>query len=214
MVHYLTNGHPGVIYEHQISREDDYKDGPHLPYETLEAVEIERHAAGFHLVGRDLVLDVQLLLPLNLFPVEGLYDVNGINDVLYALALGFKVGSHLPAPSLEPFCLPHRYPEIHRDNAKGHKAHIDVCRKHEDKRKGGACEKGQKVYEEVLDRAGEAANALVNTCLDLAGGVFIGTEKGHPEGEDLLNYCLRQVPGHEYAHALAVVVLRKGYKGR
>ena len=123
------------------------------------------------------------------------------------------MGAHLTAPSLEPFGLPHRYPEIHRDYAKGHKAHVYVGRKHKDKRKGGAGEQGQEVYEEVLDRAGEAAHALVYTGLDFTGGVFIGTEKSHPEGEHLLDDGLGEVPGHEDSHPLTVVVLRKGDEG-
>lgn len=39
------------------------------------------------------------------------------------------------------------------------------------------------------------------------GGVLVGVEISHPEGQDLLDYGLGEVSGHEDAHPLSVIVL-------
>ena len=152
VVHDLTDGHAGVLNEHQICRENDDQHGPNLFYEALDAVEVEADSAGLDLVRGYLVLELELLPGLDSFPVEGLYDIDGVNDVLYSLALGFHVAAHFASPSLESFCLPICNPEINRHDSKRDEANIDVGCEHENQCQEGAGEKGEKVDEKVLHR--------------------------------------------------------------
>ena len=210
VVHDLADAHSGILDENQIRREDDDQHRSYLPHEALEAVEVERHLACLHLVLGHLVLYVQLLLPLDLLAVERLDDRDGVDDVLDALALGLQVGAHFAAPALQALGLPDGDPEIHRNDAQGHKSYVHVGREHQDEGEGGAGEQRQQVYEEILHRARDAAHSLVDTRLDLAGGVRVGVEEGHAEGEHLFDDGLRQVARHEDAHPLTVVVLGEG----
>ena len=161
-----------------------------------------------------MVLDVQLLLCFNLFPVETLDDVDRVDDVLDALAFRFKMAAHLPAPAFEPPRLADGDPEIDRDDGQGHEAHPHIGREHQDQSQQGAREQRQQVDEEVLDRAGKAAHALVDPGLELAGGIFARIEKSHPEGHDLFDDALGQVPAHEDAHPFAEVILGESDQGR
>ncbi len=214
VVHDLTDGHARVLDEHQIGREDDHQHRTHLLDEALEAIVVEAHAARLHLVGRHLVLDFQLFVRLNLFPVEALDDIDGVDDVLDALALAFQVRAHFPPPSLQALGLPVGNPEIHRDDPQGHQPHIDIGREHEDEGQQGAGEQRQQVDEEILHRARKAAHALVDTGLDLSGSVFRRVEERHLESEHLLDDRLRQVPRNKDAHPLSEVILRKGDERR
>ena len=214
VVHDLSDGHPGILLQHEEGRQDDDQHGADLPHETLESVVVEGHAAGLHLVLRDPVLDVQLLARLDLLAVEALDDVDGVDDVLDALALGLEVRAHLAAPALEAARLAVGDPEIDRHDAQRHEAHIDIGGEHQDQRQQGAREQRQQVDEEILHRARQAAHALVDTGLELAGGVLVRIEIGHPEGQHLLDDALREVARDEDAHPLAVVVLREGDQHR
>ena len=51
---------------------------------------------------------------------------------------------------------------------------------------------------------------MINTRLQLAGGVVARVEEGHLESEHLLNDALRQVAAHVNPHPLAEIVLCKG----
>ena len=214
MVHDFTDGHARILDEHQIGGKNDDQHRSHLFHKALDAVVVKTDPAGFHLILRHLILDVQLLARLDALPVEGLDDADGVDDVLDALALGFQVMAHLPSPSFEPPRLTDGNPEIHRHDGQGHQPHIDIGGEHEDKGQEGAGEKRQQVDKEILHRTGQTAHALVYTGLHLSGGVVVLREKGHAEGKHLFNHRLRKVPGHENAHALPVIVLRKSNKGR
>ena len=190
VVHDLTDRHAGVFDQDQVGRQDDDQDRADLLDETLDPIIIEGHLARLHLVLGHPVLDVQLLVRLDPLTVEALDDVDGINDILDALALGLDMRAHLAAPALETFCLPVGDPEIDRHDPKGHETHIDVGGEHQDQRKQGAGEERQQVDEEVLHRPAETADALVDTRLKLARRIVVGVEEGHPEGQHLLDDAL------------------------
>ena len=123
------------------------------------------------------------------------------------MALHLAVVAHVAAPALELARLAHRDPEVDGHDQQGGEAHVDVGGEHQDEREHGTREERQQVDEEVLHRAREAAHALVDTRLELPGGVVGPGEEGHPEGQDLVDHGLREVLGHEDAHPLAEVVL-------
>ncbi len=70
MIHDLTDGHPGILNQHQIGGQDYDQNRSHLLDETLDAAVIETDLTGLELIGGDLVLEVQLLLPLYGLTVE------------------------------------------------------------------------------------------------------------------------------------------------
>ena len=214
VIHYLTDGHPRILYEDQIGGEDDDQHCSHLLDKTLDAAVVKADLPGFHLIGRYLVLKIQLLAGLDPFPVEGLDDVDGVDNVLDALALALQIAAHFPAPAFEPASLAIGNPEINGDDSQGHQSHIDIGREHQDQCQRRAGEQRQQVDEKILHRPGDAADTLVDTGLNLSGGVFIAGKIGHPEGKDLFDDALRKVSGHENAHPFPVIVLRKGNSGR
>ena len=213
VVHNLTDGHTRILAEHQVGGEDDDQNGADLLDKALKAVVVEGDLTGLHLVLGHLVLDIQLFLGLNLFAVETLDDVDGVDDVLDALALAFQMRPHFAAPPLEPTRLAVGDPEIDGHDAEGHESHIDIGGEHQDQGEQGAGEQRQQVDEEVLHGARQRADALVDTGLEFAGGVVAGVEKGDPEGEHLLDNALSQVAADVDAHPLAEVVLCKGDQG-
>ena len=104
--------------------------------------------------------------------------------------------------------------EVYGHDEQSHQTHIDIGREHQDQRKQGAGEERQQVDEEVLHRPAEAADALVDTRLELARRILVGIEIGHPEGQHLLDDTLRKVARHEDTHPLAEIVLGKGDQRR
>ena len=122
-------------------------------HEALHAVVIERHAAGFHLVFSHLVLNVELFLAFNLLAVETLDDVDRVDDVFDALALGFQVVAHLAAPAFQPSRLADGNPKVNRHDGQSHQPDIDIGREHQNQSQKCAREQRQQVDEEVLYRA-------------------------------------------------------------
>ena len=153
MVHDFTDAHARVFNKHKVGSEDDDEHRAHLPYKTLETVVVKRHAAGLHLVLRHLVLDVKLFLRLDFLAVETLDDIDGIDDILDSLALGFQMAAHLAPPALEPTCLPVGDPKIDGHNAKGHQPYIHIGDEHQNQGQQCAGEQWQQIDEEVLHRA-------------------------------------------------------------
>ena len=117
VIHDFTDGHARIAFQHQIGREDDNQHGTHLFHETLDAVIIESHLAGLHLVFGDLVLDVELFLSLDLLAVEALNDIYGVDDILDTLTLGLQMVAHFASPAFESFGLTVGDPEINRHDA-------------------------------------------------------------------------------------------------
>ena len=117
VVHDLTDGHARIAFQHKVGGEDDDQHRAHLFHEALHAVVVKRYLTGFHLVFSDLILYVKLFLAFNLFAVEALDDVDGVDDVFDALALGLEVRAHLTAPAFQTAGLAVGNPEIDGNDA-------------------------------------------------------------------------------------------------
>ena len=210
VVHDLAYGHPGIFDEHEVGGEDDDQHRADLLDEGLQTVVVEGRLADAHLVIGEPGLQVPLLIALDLLAVEALDDVDALDDAHYAVALDLPEVPHIAAPALELLGLADGDPEVDGDYEEGRESYIDVGGEDEDEGEDCAREEGQEVDEEVLHRAGEAAHTLVDTCLELAGGVLLTGEECHAEGEDLVHDGLAHILADEDAHALAVVVLGVG----
>ena len=100
MIHDFTDGHTRIFNEYQIGRQYDDEYGTSLSDETFPSVEIEGSLANEHLIVCKLCLQLPLFLAFDLFPVEGLDDIDAFNNVHHSVTFLFPIMSHVSSPTL------------------------------------------------------------------------------------------------------------------
>ncbi len=192
MVHDLTDRHPGIAAEDEVGGQDDDQDRAGLAHEAFQRVEPEGGAPDAELVAVVALLELRLLPELDLLAVEGLHDIHALEDVHDAAAPALVEAAHVLAGALQLLPLQGGDPEIDGDDGQRRQAHVHIGRENEDERQDGAHDHRQQVDEEVLDRAGDAAGALVDARLEHAGGIVAPGEESHPVLEDPLHHAQGQ----------------------
>ena len=213
MVHDFSDGHAGIVDEHEIGGEDDDEHGADLLEKTLQTVEHITLLAGVELQVGHRALDVGLASRLYLFAVERLDDGDALDDVEDALAHRLMAAEDAAPPAFHPIGLDIGDPEVDGDDAERHESDVDVGHEHQHEGEDGTGEERQDFDEEVVDGVAEAHDATVDTRLQFARLVALGGEERHPERQHAFHHAHRQVAAHEDAHTLAVVALEEGHQG-
>ena len=131
VIHDLTNRHTWVIYQHQISRQDDDEHGAYLFQETFQAIEQVSLFAGVQLQVGHRTLDACLTVGLYLLTVERLDDSDALDDVQNTLTHSLMPAEDTSATAFHAGGLDIGHPEIERYDTKCYQTHIDIGSKHQ-----------------------------------------------------------------------------------
>ena len=211
VVHNLTDGHAGIVDEHEVGGQYNNKYGADLFEEALQTSEEVGLFTRSQLQVGHGALDIRLAVGFNLLAVERLDDRYALDDVQDALRDGLMAAEDTAASTLHRRRLDICYPEIDGDDEQCYEADEDVGGKHQYQRQDCTREEWQDFDEEVVDGVRQAHNTPVDARLQLASLVTLGREEGHSEGQHSFDYPQRQVAAYQDAHAFAVVALEEGH---
>ncbi len=211
MEHNCADGHSSV--KHKPGRQDNDDHHTHLFDQAFDTVEDKSRFASLQLVIGHVMLNDPVLFRFRRLLYKRLDHRNRLDQADDAVVFGFPEISHLPPEAAQLAGLILADIEVNGYNAKADHTDPEISRKHGDQRHNGVGKQGKYINEKVLNQSGEAADAGIDTGLELTALVFNGTVKGQTIGEDLFHDRLGKVAGNEDPEPFTIIFLTELHHG-